>query len=354
MAVSETVRQLSESYHEHVYTRLADALRQLTDSTDACITDLFLPLAAHSTEMLLVLILITMFNIAKNTPQVTDLAQVQEVVKILSEAFCLPIPIVLSLAMAAFGINYFRQPISEKLGLKLEPINVTDEVHYLVEQLNTRVPQQVPPEIDIVAAMNSAVDVFFDRLDGYHTPTSKKVKHTKFPKILTHNFGAAGLYDFWIHEVVLAHPIYLPFYPHERAHSKGVPLETQAEIAGIISMIESDDRYLQYLGYRIWLQNTYAFISQKIGETLPLGKDVPFIMIQEYLRNAGLNTQTLHELREYVEFENTILQSIPKISQYLQQKTRDLLLAVLRQKNTRTAYAVNPVKYLGSYRRQRP
>lgn len=171
--------------------------------------------------------------------------------------------IVLNLFYATWGFNYFREPLSTRMGLNITSRSI-DELEAFVlktaqEARNLRAT--LHEDENGVFAPEESKDELFSRLPAAYTALSEK--HSVFPADATRAKqifwstglswqGISGIYIGLTAEpnVNADQPPLLVFQAaaHEMAHQTGIASENEAELVGYLACLNSSDPNIRYSG----------------------------------------------------------------------------------------------------------
>lgn len=206
--------------------------------------------------------------------------------------FVLNLEVAILLFYLFWGLNYFRQPASKRLELdnipyeEAELISVTS---MLIDSVNSSRAALKPGDLQqsgraIFKASVQAVRKFSAGNPSFKTP-DPKVKSSLLSPFLNY-MGTAGYYNPFTAEAQIngLMPVFLrPFVAcHELAHQTGFGAEDEANFAGFLSGISSDDRLLKYSSYylatqefliEVWRTDSLAFNMMKKKIAVPVLED---------------------------------------------------------------------------------
>lgn len=309
------IARAADIYHEKVYTRVSSVVGRVTDKTDVPLTEAVFPAAVAC-----------------------DLVAREDSLpaSVRGAAYALGYGLILTGSL--YFPNMVRTPLSEKLGLQEREFSVEEEMDYVVDQLNQRANSPRLDFDELVPLAHNAITGYLNEKDGYRTEGTKKVKNARVLKNTLNKLGVRGLMNPLFGEIITTSDRFNDLLAHEFAHSKGVAHEAQAQIAGVLSQIESGNPSLEYVGYENWLWmliKESGFSSRIPHENNPIPT----------LQKIGLNSQTLEEVQEQIEYLQT-----HKYGSTFGKYVNDVKLKALGQKDTKYAYLTKPLAYLADYR----
>ncbi len=369
------IHRFGDWYHRRVYGRITGATARLTDC-DFPLTDLAIPAALYSFEGMTA----GMLGVAAT---LVDPNKTTEERVAIGASTALALAPAAALFFSTYGINYFRKPLDQKLGIETRPFDTEDELAYVIGKINERSGSEHLEFDDVTPLAYEAVDTFVRRVDGYSIPTTKRAKHSRFGRMMLWKMGAVGLLNPYAQEVVFMTKLYPEVIAHEFAHLKGIPQERYAQLVGIVAQIESGNPSLEYLGYNAWLElllNTFDTTWVKEPVTPEIARE----QIYQQLRDRGLNERTISERGERARtlqslhgevmsysvvinaLTNVVRGKLPKAidkripegvrrvladpERELQYVMRNLILKLSRQTDVETAYTSAPLELLHAYR----
>lgn len=378
----DQIYALGEKYHKVVYSRAAGLTGKFTDSFDGPLTDIFLPFALYGKEPL---ILYLGYNILSQVSQKPVEGSISTAI-----ALGLGSGTTVGITGSLYFFNYLRKPIQEKIGLQEKEFNPKDEVRFVISELNKRKDVPTLEYDELVPTVYKAVQEFTVKHDGYAIDTATKAKKSRFSRIMLNKARAIGLLNPFIHEVVIFTDYYPEAIAHEFAHLQGIPVETQAQLVGVLAQIESGHPYLEYLGYREWLTMLLS-LHQKEWVKDEKDPEKATAILKERLEQMGLPQRIYNELLERagyaIEIEsqylgiswlvNKIGSSIYHLSpedlktiwtkigkktpphvmyllkypdRIVDEATRNMMLHLLGQESIERAYFTKPLALLHDYR----
>lgn len=311
----EKTEKGADLYHKYFYRRLSSTLGKITDLTHFPVTDALLPGIALAEKV----------------------AQEEAVPSTLRAA----VRIIESGLLASGGLyipNMKRTPLADKLGLEQREFSLNDELQFVVQQLNRRVDSPNVAFPELVSLAQTAITEYLADKDGYRTEGTKRVKQTRLTRPFLKKMGAYGTLNPMNGEILTTSDIFTYLPAHEFAHSKGIAKEDQAQLAGVLSQIESGNPTLEYVGYAAWLNmliRTTGFKPTVSDQHNPL----------PLLQDIGLNERTLQEVQQEIQYVRT-----ERYGSKFGRKFNDIKLKLLGQKDAVTAYGIKPVAYLADYR----
>ncbi len=181
-----------------------------------------------------------------------------------------------------WGLNYFRVPASERLGLTNRDYNAAELLSVsdmLVDSVNSSRAALSTNETQSSAAFEYQASI---RAVRQLSATSQAFR-TSYPMVkpsllspLLNYIGTAGYYNPFTGESHINNqmPVFLrPFVAcHEMAHQTGYGREDEANFVGFLSGIASDNKLLKYSSYylatqeflaEVWKTDTIAFKAMK-------------------------------------------------------------------------------------------
>jgi len=283
---------IGDAYHRYLYSKISPLISGVSDRFDFPLSDyLFIPQMLYAKEILLALLSYEAVSIARSglTPA-EILNQSNELAK-----YTVFAAIIASATLAAFwGLNYLRTPLERKMGLERLKFDTSEEVDFVIRQLNMRDDVHKLGEEEFTQELFKAVDKFLGKIYGYSTPTTERIKPSRWSESLI-RLGRAGWANVFFQEIIDFGHHFDADKPHEILHLKGVAGDSQAQFGGIISLVESNHPYLQYLGYRLWL---YLLVNIAAEEWMRDHQRTEIFDYIDYLREKGLNERTREEIRE--------------------------------------------------------
>lgn len=292
--VPPALRTLADTFHKYGYRSFATFTGKLTDSIDWPITDCMIPFSLYAKEGLALLMTYELSEIIRTLRH----QGLSNGAGMLTEETILPLAFGAAGAAvlfgATFGFNYLRTPVNEKMGIKPVDFDLGGEIQFVIDEINKR---QEAPELgfdEIAREAYKSVTQILGKADGYETSTGQKVKRSRFSNQIIRATGAAGMINPFFQEVLMTSLYYNEFIAHEFAHAKGIPQEALAQLVGVVAQINSDNPYMQYLGYRSWLSMLLSVENRPA--TTPMTGDQFLEYETNRLRNLGLNPRTCQEL----------------------------------------------------------
>ncbi|MBN2015445.1 DUF3810 family protein [Candidatus Dojkabacteria bacterium] len=291
------LHEVGDFYHRVAYTRLASFTSRITESFDFAVSDLGLIPALFQEELLAAGLVYLSYTIGRIIGQEAPIADKVILISKNSLALATGAAMAVILASATYGLNFLRTPLEEKLNLSADQFEVAEEIEFVIERLNVLVDVERVELEDLVLKVFEAVEKFTAQVDGYTFSSARKVKRSFVGNSLFHRRGIVAFMNPFIHEVVFATDLYPETMAHEFAHLRGLPKELQAQLVGVIAQIQSGCPYVQYLGYREWL-NILVGYHKCLQKDEILQESERSLLSIEFLRVAGLNARTLGELQE--------------------------------------------------------
>jgi hypothetical protein len=158
--------------------------------------------------------------------------------------------------LLAWGLNYHRVPLHEKLGLG--PI-YAEESHFITasrwatKEISTLYsddfPEQVGPATQSVL---DALDRVTDKMNEKTPRAPRRFKHFlwNYPLEVTHTYGIISPLTLEPHLSRSLFPVEIPFLAaHEAAHIKGYASETEANLLAFEACLESDHPLARFSGF---------------------------------------------------------------------------------------------------------
>lgn len=168
-----------------------------------------------------------------------------------------------------WGFNYFRNPLSHKLGLKHsnytteDLLKTTDTIVSLLNNSHFTITKNDTSKVNIPYTINQIHDIApdgFNKLSiihpefAYHFPS---IKNSAVSSFQSYN-GTSGYINPITGEAQINSLIPKTGYPatvcHEMAHQIGWAAENEANFISFLSSIYNDDIYFRYAGYRMAYQ----------------------------------------------------------------------------------------------------
>lgn len=162
-----------------------------------------------------------------------------------------------------WGLNYYRVPIHEKLGLNHtytteELIATTENLIKITNSLHLELVDNDSVKVIVPYSKNELItksnDAFL-RLEEFHPSFSFKRQSTKrsiYSLPLTY-MGFSGYLNPYTNEAQIDGLIPLYQYPfticHEQAHQLGYAAENEVNFISFLSTTSSEDNYIKYSGY---------------------------------------------------------------------------------------------------------
>ncbi|WP_026708200.1 DUF3810 domain-containing protein [Flavobacterium frigidarium] len=186
-----------------------------------------------------------------------------------------------------WALNYYRQPLSEKMQIETE-YSDEDLVHFtekLIVKTNAIHRQLVLNDISKVAVQNSTESIYKQTLNGYKK-IANRYPYFQFQELSTKNsllrvplsyMGFSGYLNPFTNEAQLNNLV--PKYnlpstvTHEMAHQIGYASESECNFIGFLSAINNDDLYFKYSGYSFALK--YCLNSLKLKDEQAFEKIIP-------------------------------------------------------------------------------
>lgn len=191
-----------------------------------------------------------------------------------------------------WGLNYFREPLHEKLGYKKAVYSNKELVqlsNYLVENLNATHRSITQSDSAMVMVPHSNDEMFLLAKEGY------EILALKFPQfsygygraksslmsLLQSYIGTQGYINPFTGEAQVNRRIPRTSFPistcHEMAHQIGYAAENEANFIGFLAAVSNDNSYFKYSAYRMATRyvlfelhtrnpEQYLKISQKINK----------------------------------------------------------------------------------------
>jgi hypothetical protein len=311
----EKVQKGADLYHKYVYRRVSSAMGKVIDRTRLPITELLF---------------------------LSEIIDNRFTHSFLPNTVGTAINIISYSALASAGLylpNLKRTPLSEKLGLEQKEFSVEEEMQYVVNQLNQRASS---PHLDfdtLIPLAHDAITAYLEDKDGYSTKGTKKIKRALLTRQPLKKLGVLGVMNpIYGGEILTTSDKFDNLPAHEFAHSKGIPQEAQAQLAGVLSQIESGNPSLEYVGYAAWLN----MLIRSQGFNPTISDEHNHIST---LQGFGLNERTLQEIQDETQY----LQK-QKYGSKFGRKFTDIKLRAIGQKDAITAYSIKPLAFLADYR----
>ena len=176
-----------------------------------------------------------------------------------------------------WGLNYLRQPLSQKLNLKKTSYNSdeliqftnklilkTNEIHQSLAKSDTALIENKMTKAEIKEISNDAFNQLSLKIPAFKYQ-NKSVKHSIISVPLTY-MGFAGYLNPITNEAQVNSLIPKNSYPatlcHEIAHQLGFASESEANFLGFLAAVHSKDLYYNYSGYMMALRYCLFEISR--------------------------------------------------------------------------------------------
>lgn len=332
MSLKHTIGDL---YHRYAYMRIAGLTADLTDRTRFAVSDLILGFSLIAEEIVLGLAasysLVTLYT-ATQTPE-----KLGESVAHIIEGAALGLVTAFGGLMVSYGLNMWRTPLTDRLGLEAKAVDYEAEFAYTIEGLNRLCSSPALTFEQTNQAVNASLDRVVADLYGYSVPHARRTKQSLFSRQLL-QLEIGGVTNPFFQEIVVTTPHHLEAIAHEKSHLVGFARETDAQLMGYIAMRR--DPALQYLAYvfRLDLLLQYAQVS---AENLPA-----------FARARGLNERTITELQERKAYVQEVQSNV---SQYVRWKVRlnhalhRFVLRLGRQGDPESAYVDRPIAFISAF-----
>lgn len=162
-----------------------------------------------------------------------------------------------------WGLNYYRQPLHQTLGLDYEYTNaeLIATTKRLIEKSNTLHAELGYPDSVKIDLPYSQREIFKKSLNGYKTLAEQYPDLAYSPKSLKKSgwslgltyMGYSGYYNPFSGEAQVNNLIKTYKFPvvscHEEAHQIGFAAENEANFIATLATINNEDPYIQYSGY---------------------------------------------------------------------------------------------------------
>lgn len=399
--MSESLKyRFGDSYHRNVYPKVATSVKRLTDY-DFALTDLTTPLYLYAPEIIGVTGIGLGYLLKEIATEPT--LTIEQKAGVSSLYFLSGVALLAMTELVARGVytaNNFRTPITEKLGIESSDFDLDEEIKYVIDKVNlSSQAKPIDDRTELGKRVHGAVSDFLFGIDGYAINTSDRIKKSRFSRMLLWKTNSVGLFNPLFHEIIVTDENEPSTYAHEFAHLQGLPQEKDAQLVGVAAQINSEDPYLQYIGYSYWLDMLVdAKLPVWIGEyieglyeELEKNGEVSNEMIEgvkvvdiDNLRSLGLNEKIIGEMiknredsRRYSDmvlsysilFDYIVSRVLPHLPAKMRDKIspeieyymrrpeliftkglRSLILKTSGQKSDYTAYISEPLRLLHSYR----
>lgn len=284
-------RERADWFHKNIYRKVSKGLGAAVDKTRLPITDMLITFGAPY-------VIVRAPDIVTEEPVRTIIPEsIQQALApwdVVPEAVkpYIDTPVAATVvAGVVFGVSYFvnkdRTPPSEKLHLEAKDYDPREQVDRVIQKLNERIDAPRLSFDDIATRSSDAVGDFLERVDGYRTESTRRVKKVLPFKWIYNLARIHGSFNPSVGEIALQDETMQYAPAHEMAHAKGVFREAEAEFVGTAALIESGDPSLEYVGYSHWLDSLLNTTGFSTEQRLHI------------LQHRGLNQTTLHELEAY-------------------------------------------------------
>lgn len=163
-----------------------------------------------------------------------------------------------------FGPGYFRNPLSENLGLSNSPVSAEslyNTAMWLTQSINEVIPHvtfsldgdsRMPYNYSVLMSLvNDAYNTLASDLD-FISSFNSRVKVLALSDYITYTH-ISGVYSFFTGEanINVNYPDFITPYTiaHEMSHQRGIAREDEANFMAFLVCITSDDYYIKYSGY---------------------------------------------------------------------------------------------------------
>ncbi|MFA6944965.1 MAG: DUF3810 domain-containing protein, partial [Pedobacter sp.] len=192
-----------------------------------------------------------------------------------------------------WGLNYFRQPISERMGLLESAYSDAELIQIgtmLIDSANSnraslKTADLLESNEKIYGSSVQAIQKF-SALNKTFSTKDSKIKSSLLSPLMNY-MGTAGYFNPFTGEAQINSmmPVYLrPFVAcHEMAHQSGFGAEDEANFIGFLSGIASGNRLMKYSAYylatqefmaEIWRSDSLAFKNLKSRISAPVLADL--------------------------------------------------------------------------------
>ncbi len=277
---------VGDTYHKHVYFPLASKASKFSDRTERALSDIYLGLYRHVDKMIAV-------GAAALVVSLKKVFEGSYTVSTSEVAFVSAAMAVASIALGLTRLNLLRTPLSEKLGINRREFDFDSSLAFVVERVNDLFIPEDEIDFEDYDKIRTAVETFVEKVDGYCSRLPARVKSSRFSDDLLFRGSKSIHFDPLFGEIVFTRGKtmrVLTELAHEYAHSSGILQEYFAELAGVLAQIRSDDKTVQYLGYRAWLHLLIRHYRQDEGVDMKVALD--------HFRDSGLKDEVAGELQE--------------------------------------------------------
>jgi len=312
--VIKAIHYLGDLYHMLVYRSLAE-ITSVTDLTKYAIMDVGLGAALFINEIVLLTVALSILAPPK-------------------ESSTFGLVATLAFFMLAYGLNFFRSPVTSKMGLTVSDlVDPREEMLYAIgrlKELESSAP--VGPE-ELNHRINESLDSFLFSVNGYYTPHATRTKRSLFSKWLFRR-KVIGLACPLFQEVVMTTDLFPEAIAHEKAHAAGYIRESEAQFIGYAAL--HSDPKLRRLAYVQRLDMLMSAFDVSVEDCLTMGLDERTAS-ELNLRNSKLD----EEVRKNSAYR--------KVMNFFGRSTRSIMLFLFGQGNLDTAYLNSPLLIISAY-----
>jgi len=282
--------RFSNSFHRNIYPRVTFVAAKLTDFNFPVSDVLTQPVSSYAYEILGLAAILVGTSVA--TGHEVPLANIA--MQYIGLSFLLNMA-----ETGFFDLNKWRTPIEDKMDLKItEDFPLGKELSYVIHEINKRLEVERIEGPQLTPMINEAVDNVMVKYDGYLVPSTKRAKKTAFGKLqLWKMHGAAQAHPLF-QELIVSDERMPATQAHELFQLKGIVGEDSAQFLGVVSLIESGNPYLEYLGYRQWLDF--------LVDHMQIQWNNPNASLNQ-LEDRGLNQRTLQEMYDEADYIHEVL-----------------------------------------------